>query len=403
MSALSPRPTYDVVSFACPACAHPEMWVFFEEDGIPTNSCLLLDDREEAANFPTGNMRLGFCPECGFLSNTAFERGKAEYSQRYEETQGFSKLFVEWGKGLATRWVRDHGLEGKKVIELGCGKGEFLVWMVEAGAGEGIGIDPGVHPERIKTDVDDRLTWIADFYNAEYGPLEADAIVCRHTLEHIAPVGEFMRTVRQGIGDRTDTVVLFELPDVRRVLEEVAFWDVYYEHCSYFSLGSLARLFRSTGFEVTNLELDYDDQYLLIEAKPAPVVPAGGEPFESEHDLEVLAAGVAKYHQEFAALKETWLKRFADLKAKGGKAVIWGSGSKGVSFLTKLGQDITYAVDINPHKTGKFMAGTGHEIVAPEFLVDYKPDLVVAMNPIYLEEIRTKLNELGLDPELIGA
>ena len=43
--------------------------------------------------------------------------------------------------------------------------------------------------------------------------------------------------VRRAIGDRLDTVVLFELPDVERVLREVAFWDVYYEHCSYFTLG----------------------------------------------------------------------------------------------------------------------------------------------------------------------
>ena len=85
--------------------------------------------------------------------------------------------------------------------------------------------------------------------------------------------------------------------------------------------------------------------------------------------------------------------------------MIWGAGSKGVSFLTNLGlrDEISYAVDINPYKTGKFMAGSGHEIVAPEFLVEYRPDLVVAMNPIYLGEIRATLDGLGLQPELIGA
>jgi hypothetical protein len=65
--------------------------------------------------------------------------------------------------------------------------------------------------------------------------------------------------------------------------------------------------------------------------------------------------------------------------------------------------EIEYAVDINPYKWGKFMAGTAQQIVSPDFLLRYRPDLVVAMNPIYLAEIRATLDELGLDPELIGA
>ena len=52
---------------------------------------------------------------------------------------------------------------------------------------------------------------------------------------------------------------------------------------------------------------------------------------------------------------------------------------------------------------GRFMAGSGQEIVAPEFLVQYRPDLVVAMYSIYLDEIRMKLDELGLHPELVSA
>ena len=87
------------------------------------------------------------------------------------------------------------------------------------------------------------------------------------------------------------------------------------------------------------------------------------------------------------------------------KTVIWGAGSKGVSYLTTLAaeKEIEFAVDINPFKHGMYMAGTGQQIVAPEFLSEYKPDLVVAMNDIYLDEIRAELDRVGVDAELVGA
>jgi hypothetical protein len=41
--------------------------------------------------------------------------------------------------------------------------------------------------------------------------------------------------------------------------------------------------------------------------------------------------------------------------------------------------------------------------VGPDFLRDYDPDLVVAMNSIYLDEIRAELDRVGVDAELVGA
>jgi hypothetical protein len=59
-------------------------------------------------------------------------------------------------------------------------------------------------------------------------------------------------------------------------------------------------------------------------------------------------------------------------------------------------------VDVNPYKHGKYIAGTGHEVVAPRFLEAYRPDAVIAMNPIYCDEIRRDLEDMGLCPELIA-
>jgi hypothetical protein len=101
---------------------------------------------------------------------------------------------------------------------------------------------------------------------------------------------------------------------------------------------------------------------------------------------------------------ESWDRRLAGLKAQGKRVVIWGSGSKGVAFLTSLRDPdaISLVVDINPYRQGMFMPGTGHEVVAPEFLKIAQPDVVVVMNPIYLREIGEQLQTLGIQSELLG-
>jgi hypothetical protein len=93
-----------------------------------------------------------------------------------------------------------------------------------------------------------------------------------------------------------------------------------------------------------------------------------------------------------------WRERLGGVR----NAVIWGAGSKGVAFLTTLGADaeIDLAVDVNPHKQDKYLAGSGVEVVAPTRLREYRPELVVAMNPVYLDEIGATLSELGVDAQL---
>jgi SAM-dependent methyltransferase len=387
---------------ACPSCGSRGLSVFHEQRDIPVHSVRLVETYEEARAFPRGQLALGFCGVCGFITNTAYDPEPQDYSVSYEETQGFSPRFQAFSRELAGRWVRRYGLQGKRVVEIGSGKGEFLADMIDAGVASAVGIDPS-YDGRMSGPAAERIEFITDYYSEEHARLAADAILCRHTLEHIHPTGELVRLVRRSLEERPDTPVLFELPDVLRVLREVAFWDVYYEHCSYFTPGSLARLFRLAGFDVLDLELDYDDQYILIEARPALGVANGASTLE-ESPADV-ADAVRGFRRGFAETKRSWTARLDAARGDGKRVVIWGAGSKGVSFLTTLGieREIEYAVDINPLKAGKFMAGTGQRVVGPEFLREYRPDLVIAMNPIYLDEIGAQLASFGLSPELIGA
>jgi SAM-dependent methyltransferase len=381
----------------CPACGGPETIVFHAQRGLPVNSCLLVDSRTEALAFPTGDLELAVCPSCGFIFNQAFDAELVTYSSDYEETQGCSSRFQEFSSWLAGTWIERYALQGKRLLEIGCGKGEFLATMCELGGCTGIGIDPSAMPERLVTCAD--VTLVPESFSTTHAAFGADVILCRHTLEHIAPVADFLREVREVIGDRMDTVVLFELPDAARVLAEGAFWDVYYEHCSYFTAGSLGRLFRACGFTVLNIELAFDGQYLLLEAMPAGAASNSPHPLEEAPGAVVAVA--ARFKERFSTMIAGWRTELAEQSAAGHRTALWGGGSKAVSYLTNLPADeVAYAVDINPRKQGRFLAGSGCRVVGPQDLPKEPPDVVIAMNPVYATEIQAELDRWDLRSEL---
>ena len=386
----------------CPSCGSERITIFHDIEDVPVHSCLLMQSKEQALKYPRGDIRLGFCEMCGFIYNVYFNPGVHEYSSSYEETQGFSPRFNEFLKSLAMGLVEKYNLRNKKILEIGCGKGEFLVLMCEIGNNYGIGIDPGSIPERIDSEAVKRIEFIQDLYSTKYADINADMVCCRHTLEHIFETRKFMQLVRDSIGSRTECIVFFEIPDVGRVLREGGFWDIYYEHCSYFSPGSLTRLFRQTGFEVIDMSLDYDDQYILIDALPTDKISKDSS--ELEKDIVELKEDVKVFQDKFQEQSGKWKTLFAESSSRNQKVVLWGSGSKAVAFLTTLGlyEEVEYVVDINPYRNGKYMPGTGQEIVRPEFMAEYKPDIIVVMNPIYCDEIGKQLESLGIQPELLA-
>ena len=119
----------DLDTNRCPSCGTAGMRVFHEAPAVPTNSCILMETREQALHHRRGSIRLGFCDACGFIANLAFDPGLTEYSSRYEETQGFSPTFNAFHRALAERLIARYDLHGKDIVEIGCGKGEFLMLL----------------------------------------------------------------------------------------------------------------------------------------------------------------------------------------------------------------------------------------------------------------------------------
>lgn len=384
---------------ACPSCGGDTLSPFYEVRGVPVHSALRMPTRAAALHGPTGDVVLAFCSACGFITNQAFDAEKMTYSEEYEGTQAFSPTFNAFHRRLAQDLIDRYDLRGKRILEIGCGRGEFLALLCEMGNNEGVGFDPAYPDDPAASPPG--VTIFKEIYAPGRTSGTFDLVCCKMTLEHIDDVGAFISTVRQGLVEESETVVFFQVPDAERILREGAFWDIYYEHCSYFTSTSLAHLFRCQGFAVRRTWTEYDGQYLMIEAQPSalPAAPPSNASLRTlRHDVDHFARHVPRQ-------QEAWRRLVRDAHQAGRRIVLWGGGSKAVAFLTTLAlsDEIACVVDVNPHKHGTFIAGTGQEIVSPEALAETPPDLVIVMNPVYCEEIRAMLDQMHLAPTLIAS
>jgi len=378
---------------ACPACRSDDLR-FLVELEAPIHTSKLLATHEEAIGYPRGTVRLELCGACGVITNSRFDAEHHDYSASYEETQAYSPRFVDYASALVHELVERYSLEDADVLEIGCGRGDVLLLLAGEAGGRAIGIEPSWKDDLPESPASDRITIVPEFLQARHLDRDLGLVVCRHTLEHVHDVLGFLRTIANGLDARPSTPLFFEVPDTGRVLRETAFWDIYYEHCSYFTPGSMARAFRAAGLAPTRLRLGFDDQYIQLDAK----LGSEGTTLPLEDSAEDVAEEAAAFVARLEDTRALWRRRFEDADDRGEVVVMWGAGSKGVGFLAALGDvaGIACVVDVNPAKHGMFMPGTGHEIVPPAALVALEPDLVVVMNPAYEDEIRAMLADLGV-------
>ena len=99
----------------CPNCGLTGMSIFYEVATVPVHSVLLMQTREEALSYATGEIKLGFCNTCGFISNLAFNPELHTYSSKYEATQSYSPTFNAFHHRLAESLVQRYDLYDKDI------------------------------------------------------------------------------------------------------------------------------------------------------------------------------------------------------------------------------------------------------------------------------------------------
>ena len=375
--------------------------IFFSMLEVPIYCNLLWQEQQAARNCPKGDIKLEFDSNTGLITNTAFDPTKLGYDQDYENSLHYSPRFQKYADDLAQSLVKRHHLHQKDIIEIGCGKGDFLVSLCQLGDNRGVGFDPTYVSREEHQSVSEKVTFVKDLYSEKYQNYQADLICCRHTLEHVPNPGNLLQPLRKAIGDRLDTVVFFEVPDSLHTFRNLAVWDIIYEHCAYYVPYSMVQAFIAHDFEVRNVQQVFDGQFLCLEA--VPVAEGEGNSKVEVESLAALQKDLDTFNSKFQAKITHWSGKIAEIAQKGQKAVVWGAGSKGVTFLNLLDKAgvVEYVVDLNPRKQGMYVAGTGQEIVPPEFLQTYQPDVVMIANPIYEGEIREMVTGFGLQPEFL--
>jgi hypothetical protein len=380
----------------CPACGASEARPFLDVRDVPVECNLLLDSEAEARAVPLGDMVLALCGRCGLIWNTRFDPSLLSYDTRYENSLWVSPSFAAYARDLAERLVDRYSIRGKTILSIGCGRGEFLSIICRLGGNQGIGVDPAYDPSDALPDPNFRI--IAEEFSDRHR-FDADLVVCRHVVEHLAEPRAFLDTVRRTIGGRTSTAVYFEVPNSMFVFRDGSVWDLIYEHCSYFTDPSLRWLFRAAGFDVLDLHPSFGGQFLGLEASPGQA-EEGLPPDTREPE-----AALQTFEATYRAVVEEWTDRLAVWRRMGLRVAVWGIGSKGVTFLNTVpgAASIEIVVDINRRKQGHHVAGTGQRIITPQELADRGADVVIAMNPLYRQEIGGSLDALGVHADVVLA
>lgn len=299
-----------------------------------------------------GDIDLGQDAATGIVTNRAFDAARLIYDTDYNNEQSYSTPFRAHMDGVADLIEATLGM--RSLIEVGCGKGAFLELMAARGA-EISGFDPayeGSNPLIKKVGFSPDMD------------LSGEGLILRHVLEHIPdPVG-FLQQLARANGGRG--LIYIEVPCLDWILGNRAWFDVFYEHVNYFRLSDFQRIFG----QVLVGERRFGGQYLSVIADLATL--SSPEPGPSVDWPVDFAAKVTR-------------------GAPGG--MVWGGASKGVIFSLlreRAGLPVDGVIDINPAKQGRFLPGTGLEVMSPAQAMAQLPDNapIYVMNPNYLAEVK---------------
>jgi len=281
---------------------------------------------------------------------------------------------------------------GDLVVELGSNVGMQLELFAERGL-RVVGVDPARNLAQVANDRG--IETIGDFF----GPAVcttiardkglASLVLGRQCFAHIDDVHNVLDGVDAVLAP--GGMLVIEVPYLVNLLDENQFDTIFHEHQSYYSVGTLSRLFHSHGLEVVDVQrANVHGGSVVVFASP---LAAGRTPSAAVAAIRALEEerGLAteRPYLEFAerVRRVTAAIRgmVRDLVADGKRVAGYGAPSKGCTLLQLCGLgagDLEFCSDTTPNKQGKVLPGTHIPVWSPAQARQRPPDyyLLLAWN-----------------------
>jgi Methyltransferase domain len=195
----------------CPVCGRGSSEPFFELPTVPVHCNILWPTEAEARSAARGAVRLVLCSGCGLVFNVAFDPALVTYGESYENSLHHSPRFEAYAEALA-RDLSARLKLGDLVVEVGCGKGEFLRRLCRTAGASGLGIDASYDPDLAPADANDTVRFISEPFTSVSKDLQPALMLCRHVVEHLRAPVPFVRRLAEPARTSPGCRVFVEVP-----------------------------------------------------------------------------------------------------------------------------------------------------------------------------------------------
>jgi len=384
------------MAVACRVCRGTDLEIVLDLGDQPHCNSLLTPAQLAEAE-PRYPLRLYFCHGCTTVQidhTVAKETMFADYLYVSGTTETLSEHFRQ----SALRLTHRLGLEpGDLVVDIGSNDGTWLKHF------QALGLDVlGVEPARNVAAMAESagVPTMVRFFDASVAR-EITVRVGQPKLVTAAGVFfhlEELHSATEGIAGlcRSGAVFCVQAIYLAEMLRQNAFDNVYHEHLTYWTLGSIQRLFDQYGLEVFSadvLPIHGGSLALLVAAKGTRPVEASVARLRERERRERLAE-VETYHA-FAdrvwRIRDGLVELIGKLGDHGRLVHALGAPAKGATLLNSFGIStdlIACAEERNPLKVGRFIPGARIPIVEEGSVPE--PDAYVVLPWNFLGEFLFK-------------